>query len=244
MLAWTKHGDVVQFSTPLVHDESRQHRDLFLETRWFARSRDHTDGKSRAKRQANDCFRQRVRGVFPRNARHDVNAKTFQLNNKNLFSRGKKTAANRGRNSFSHRILDHEIREEGNFVRNILSSCFWQAERRHFHRAPQRGRFIKSIWTIFPAFAARRSSYIVFIAANIRSRRKNPHCWRGTLSRSLNNNTNMCLLRMLAETDSWPVTVLIFGSRANINFSIKPITTQCWLQCDANVNTGNYYRNI
>lgn len=36
-----KHGDAVQFSTLLVHDESRQHRDLFLDgslVRSFARS--------------------------------------------------------------------------------------------------------------------------------------------------------------------------------------------------------------
>lgn len=50
MLSWTKHGDAVQFSTLLIH-ESRQHRDLFLKTRWFTRLRDRANEESWGKRQ-------------------------------------------------------------------------------------------------------------------------------------------------------------------------------------------------
>lgn len=142
------------------------------------------------KRQVNDCFFQRgtrsfsaKRATWRQCVSRCVHENVPSIKYKSLFSREKKALAKSGSQAVFHdRILDHEIREEGNFVWNILSSYSSQAERRHFHHRapPQRGRFIKSIWTIFPAFSAHTSSYVVFIAANIQSRCKNLYCWRGT----------------------------------------------------------------
>lgn len=107
--------------------------------RSLARQRDHTDGKSGGKRQANDCFFQRGTRRF--SVKHAtwrygvsrcVHKNVPSIKYRNLFSREKKTLAhtpNRGP-QLVFRVVSSIMRydEEGNFVRNILSSCFSQAQ--------------------------------------------------------------------------------------------------------------------
>lgn len=96
MLSRTKHVDAVQFSTLLVHDESRQHWDLFLETQWLARSLVCVRKIMRERRKTANVFHRGMRDVFPSNARYDAsrdigaNIPSRQLNKrKNSFLRCK-----------------------------------------------------------------------------------------------------------------------------------------------------------
>jgi len=122
------------------------------------------------KRYANDYFfQQSTQWNFNQtrdidgNAFRDVYARMFRQLNIRILCFYKKRKPWQAEVAVVFRIISSIMRYEGNFVWNILSFCSSQADRRHFHRTPQCGHFIKSIWTIFPAFAACRSSYVVFI---------------------------------------------------------------------------------
>ena len=122
MLAWTKHGDVVQFFTPLIHDESRQHWDLFLKTQWFVRSLT-TANQSKIERKNGRqtiAFFNKIHDVFQSNARYwqQYISRCLRENvpsikyKKSLFLQEKKTVASWSCSGFSHHIFDHEIRRK------------------------------------------------------------------------------------------------------------------------------------
>lgn len=102
MLAWTKHSDVVQFFTPLVHNESRQHRDLFLKTQWFARSLASANQWKIERKNGRQtiAFSNKVHDVSPSNVRHwrqcvsrCVRENVPSIKYRILFSRERKTVA-------------------------------------------------------------------------------------------------------------------------------------------------------
>lgn len=156
MLACTKHNDVAQFSTPLVHDESRQHGDLFLETRRFARSLAPIAPMENReeKRQANDCFFQRWYAMFYRHTRDTMamrvatRARECFINYvyKNLFFERNPGKTAGSRSGLSRRILDHERhgrKEISPGIFPLLASRKRNAVISTVHHNV--GRFIKSI---------------------------------------------------------------------------------------------------
>lgn len=72
MLSWTKHGDVVQFSPLLIHDESRQHRDFSKLDGSLACAIAPMQNREENGRLAN-IFPSEIRDIFPSNVRCDVN---------------------------------------------------------------------------------------------------------------------------------------------------------------------------
>lgn len=72
MLSWTKHGDVVQFSTLLIHDESRQHRDFSKFDGSLACAIAPMQNREENGRLAN-IFPSEIRDIFPSNVQCDVN---------------------------------------------------------------------------------------------------------------------------------------------------------------------------
>lgn len=157
-----KHGDAVQFSTLLVHDESRQRRDLFLDaslTRSFARSfraiapRENREKNGRQKVRGNE-----VHGSFPSNARHDsnafrnVHARTFRQLKRKICFRGERPRG--GRDFFAlyswfmrygKAAGEREIRSRNIFSLSRAIRAALCVRRRFRRCTPRRERFIKSI---------------------------------------------------------------------------------------------------